>query len=301
MNMSLVGTVLRFIKDKVDVVINFIRSLMFSQNAVQLNFTLTEVDIDSGATELPKQTGSHPRMCRSRYGNFIHVCSPSAMPRKTKQDRSREPSCVPDKRLRRLMLKSKTVRKMIRVHVRKFVPKSSILHEHTKRSSALFTRLIYEQGSFSNKFTKRARSIRQKGKMQPYRRRNAKQKLASSKKYFRPASFTKQHAHVYKNGLHQFSHVKRVLSDDIELNPGPGFVSSLRTVKGDFHQGNVSLFGNNSGKQCPVRQKCRLRLVPRPVGNCSCFKTRRLDYLNPVANSFLYAVCTYSYSMVVGD
>ena len=38
--MSLVGTVLRFIKDKVDVVINFIRSLMFSQNAVQLNFTL---------------------------------------------------------------------------------------------------------------------------------------------------------------------------------------------------------------------------------------------------------------------
>ena len=51
--MSLVGTVLRFIKDKVDVVINFIRSLMFSQDAVQLNFTLTKVDIDSGATELP--------------------------------------------------------------------------------------------------------------------------------------------------------------------------------------------------------------------------------------------------------
>ena len=42
-----------------------------------------------------------------------------------------------------------------------------------------------------------------------------------------------------------------------------------------------------------VRQKCRLRLVPRPVGDCSCFKTRRLDYLNPVANSFLYAMRTY--------
>ena len=84
--MSLVGTVLRFIRDKVDsVVINFIRSLMFSQDAVQLNFTLTKVDIDSGATELPKQTGSHPRMCRSRYANFIHVCSQCAMPSKTNE------------------------------------------------------------------------------------------------------------------------------------------------------------------------------------------------------------------------
>ena len=132
------------------------------------------------------------------------------------------------------MLKSKTVRKMVRVHVRKLVPKSSILHQHTSRSSALFTRLIYEQGSFSRTFTKRARSIRHKGKIQPYRRRITKQKLASLKKYFPPASFTKQHPHVYKDGLHQFSHRKRVLSDDIELNPGSGFVSLLKNCERGF-------------------------------------------------------------------
>ena len=41
-------------------------------------------------------------MCRSRYANFIHVCSQCAMPCKTKRNRWREPSRVPDKRLRRL-------------------------------------------------------------------------------------------------------------------------------------------------------------------------------------------------------
>ena len=93
---------------------------------------------------------------------------------------------------------------------------------------------LYEQSSFSRTFTKRAKSIRQKGKMQPYRRRITKQKLASFKKDFPPASFTKQHAHVYKDDFHQFSHMKRVLSDDIELNPGPGFVSLLKNCERGF-------------------------------------------------------------------
>ena len=68
--------------------------------------------------------------------------------------------------------------------------------------------------------------------------------------------------------------MKRVLSDDIELNPGPGFFSCLRTVKGDFHQGNVSLFGNNSGKQCVAMS---LTAIVHNTAVQSCYAWRSVD------------------------
>ena len=41
------------------------------------------------------------------------------------------------------------------------------------------------------------------------------------------------------------------LANDVEMNPGPCyFVDTSKIVTADFHQGNVSLFGSNSGKQC---------------------------------------------------
>ena len=68
--------------------------------------------------------------------------------------------------------------------------------------------------------------------------------------------------------------MKRVLSDDIEFNPGPGFVSYLRTVKGNFHQGNVSLFGNNSGKQCVAMS---LTAITHNTAVQSCYAWRNVD------------------------
>ena len=41
------------------------------------------------------------------------------------------------------------------------------------------------------------------------------------------------------------------LANDVEMNPGPFFIVNWsKTVKADLHQGEVSLFGRNAGKQC---------------------------------------------------
>ena len=41
------------------------------------------------------------------------------------------------------------------------------------------------------------------------------------------------------------------LANDVEMNPGLFYlVNSSKTVKADYHQGDISLFGRSAGKQC---------------------------------------------------
>ena len=66
------------------------------------------------------------------------------------------------------------------------------------------------------------------------------------------------------------------------------FDSHSRDVYGNVHGNGTSVLLEFDHLDALVGY-LQDRLVPRPVGDCSCFKTRHLDYLN----SFLYAVRTY--------
>ena len=80
--------------------------------------------------------------------------------------KSREPSCIPHKHLRRLMFKGKGFRTILRIHMRKYIQKSPELHDCTRRSCALHSWLTCE-GRFNYlRCTKRARS-KSKGQKMP--------------------------------------------------------------------------------------------------------------------------------------
>ena len=70
----------------------------------------------------------------------------------------------------------------------------------------------------------------------------------------------------------------------MELNPGPFFcVDCSKTVTGDFHQGNVSLFGRNSGKQCVAM--CLTAVVYNFRTNASTWSRRNLNEMLLLGNS----------------
>ena len=48
------------------------------------------------------------------------------------------------------------------------------------------------------------------------------------------------------------------LSGDIEVNPGPAFVDPGKTIHAPYCQGNVSVFGDNAGRQCVAMSLCSL-------------------------------------------
>ena len=51
---------------------------------------------------------------------------------------------------------------------------------------------------------------------------------------------------------------KSNLSGDIETNPGPVFVEPSKTIHAPYCQGNVAVFGTNSGRQCVAMSLCAL-------------------------------------------
>ena len=63
---------------------------------------------------------------------------------------------------------------------------------------------------------------------------------------------------------------------------------SLRTVKGDFHQGNVSLFGNNSVKQC-VAMSLTAIVHNTAVQSCYAWRSVDINYILRTGDS-LYTV-----------
>ena len=70
----------------------------------------------------------------------------------------------------------------------------------------------------------------------------------------------------------------------MELNPGPfSCADCSKTVTGDFHQGNVSLFGRNSGKQCVAM--CLTAVVYNFRTNASTWSRRNLNEIFLLGNS----------------
>ncbi len=67
------------------------------------------------------------------------------------------------------------------------------------------------------------------------------------------------------------------LANDVEMNPGPfQVVDPSKTVRADYHQGDVSLFGQNAGKQCVAM--CLTAVVYSFKGNASWCR----DLLNEI-------------------
>ena len=68
---------------------------------------------------------------------------------------------------------------------------------------------------------------------------------------------------VYKDLHHRINYCNLCLSGDIEVNPGPTFVDSTRTIHVPYSQGNVNVFGENAGRQCVTMSLCSLIYVYR--------------------------------------
>ena len=159
--------------------------------------------------------------------------------------RSREPSCIPHKHLRRLMFKGKNVRTILWIHMRKYVQKSSELHDCTRRSCALHSRLTYEGNVNYLQCAKLARS-----------------KSKGQKKYiFRGQQTNNKYTAASKNSLHRFRHKKRMFASEIQGHISPNMWRDYQS--NDFSESKqcpaISMTTIFNAMQCSAVQ-CRITL-----------------------------------------
>ena len=145
--------------------------------------------------------------CRSRFALF--GCN-VAIRRKGEGRRSREPSRVPLKQLKRF-LKKRKLRKRIRNYASQNLPRTSRVYQ------IILTPFLRKRVLFGN--GERMTEVND-NKM------------------------------VYKTLNHKINNIASKLSGDIETNPGPSVVDPLKTIYAPYSQGNSFVFGANAGKQC---------------------------------------------------
>ena len=133
-----------------------------------------------------------------------------AIRRKGEGRRSREPSRVPLKQLKRF-LKKRKLRKRIRNYASQNVPRTSRVYQ------IILTPFLRKRVLFGN--GERMTEVND-NKM------------------------------VYKTLNHKINNIASKLSGDIETNPGPSVVDPLKTIYAPYSQGNSFVFGANAGKQC---------------------------------------------------
>ena len=64
---------------------------------------------------------------------------------------------------------------------------------------------------------------------------------------------------AYNSLNHRVNFGQFKLSTDIEKNPGPSvYVDATKTIHAPYCQGNVTVFGENSGQQCVAMSLCAL-------------------------------------------
>ena len=164
--------------------------------------------------------------CRSRFALFIISADGR---RNGKGRRSREPSRLPMKQMKRV-LKKRKLRKKIRNYVLKNVPKSSKVYQ-VIRTPFLRKTVVFASGeriTDCNEF-----------------RMTKKYSLTNSCKILSLGSKM-----VYKSLNHKTNNIASKLSGDIETNPGPFVLDPSKTIHAPYSQGNSLVFGLNAGKQC---------------------------------------------------
>ena len=200
---------------------------------------------------------------RSRYAEFIYRHCVKSSCHTVRRDR--EPSRIPVKRLTRVLQKSRKIRRLVKKHITKNVPRSSGIHI-TCRS--LRRTVVYSHN------TQQCRSAQ---KVKPRKRRVFTSHLATTarrknrktynlkfelKGYCRfpkaVSKYVSTESHVYKNLNHRVKFCQSSLCVDIEKNPGPVSVVPSQTLRAPYCQGNVAVFGQNAGQQCTAMSLCSL-------------------------------------------
>ena len=129
--------------------------------------------------------------------------------------RCREPSRLPYKELKRILGKRKLRRKAVRYVLKNF-PKTSVVNVIV--GNGIFRKELLIKGSVTFVLNESCRGGKQRNE--------------------------------YKNSKHLRTHIQSQLFADIETNPGPFPVDSLKTIRAPYSQGNTLVFGRNAGTQC---------------------------------------------------
>ena len=182
---------------------------------------------------------------RSRFDQFHCVCREAFAKGSRIRRRSREPSRVPINDLSRVLKKSRTKRRFVRMYISKNIPKSSKVHHYTRVYNVHRATGVRERTcKRSNK--RRSRTKRRKRGTLNFKRKTAKVKRGKVGPHYGIGMDAE-----FKDCNHRIHYCTSSLSTDIETNPGPALiVDPDKTIMGPFSQGNVAVFGRNAGQQC---------------------------------------------------
>lgn len=202
---------------------------------------------------------------RSRYAKFIHRHCVKSSCHTVRRDR--EPSRIPVKRPTCVLQKSRKIRRLVKKHIIKNVPRSSGIHIYITCRSFRRT-VVYSHN------TQQCRSLH---KVKPIKRQvftshlaiaargknrktsNLKFKLKENCRFPKAVSkYVSTESHVYKNLNHRVKFCQSSLCTDIEKNPGPVSVVPSQTLHAPYCQGNVEVVGQNAGQQCAAMSLCSL-------------------------------------------
>ena len=186
-----------------------------------------------------KDGKARSRLCRYLlYGRTRHVSRFNG--------RCREPSRISVK-VRRVIQRSRRKRLKCEKGVIGIVPRTSRLYNLIKGKANFRNESVYL------KYFLRARAVmflcgRQSSSLDSDSRQD--KRYTNDWCGCRGKKAKRNKKNVFKSRDHQRLCKEKLLFHDIEINPGPLFVNSSKSVQGTFHQGNELLFGANAGNQC---------------------------------------------------
>ena len=191
---------------------------------------------------------------RSRYAEFIYSHCVKSSCHTVRRDR--EPSRIPVKRLTRVLQKSRKIRRLVKKHITKNVPRSSGIHITCRsfRRTVVYSRNT-QQCRSAQKVKPRKRRVFTSHLATTARRKNRKTynlkfELKGNCRFPKAVSkYVSTESHVCKNLNHRVKFCQSSLCVDIEKNPGPVSVVPSQTLRAPYCQSNVAVFGQNAGQQ----------------------------------------------------